>query len=241
MIDVKPGFIDIHAHLLPIQDGPDNMEQAIDAVRIAENSNIAAMILTPHYSSGDNAYSKENVEEVFGRLKERINKEKIKVNLFLGNECVVDEKIFDAIKRKKAYTLNQTEYVLVEYPFYQVPCDFQSILYQLMDNGYKPIIAHPERNSFIETYLDSILELRENGCMIQINAESILGKYGRLCKKYAVRILKNRQADIIASDAHSTKSRTPANLKKAYDKVRRFADEKYISDLFINNPGITIT
>jgi len=114
-------------------------------------------------------------------------------------------------------------------------------LYQLMDNGYKPIIAHPERNSFIETYLDSILELRENGCMIQINAESILGKYGRLCKKYAVRILKNRQADIIASDAHSTKSRTPANLKKAYDKVRRFADEKYISDLFINNPGITIT
>lgn len=237
MSNLKTGFIDIHSHLLPMQDGPRSVEQAIKAIRIAEKNNISDMIFTPHYYSFDKTYEQNYIMQVFQIIKEEIIRSKIKINVYLGNECAVDEKIIEDIKSGRALTLNKTKYVLCEYPFYLIPCNFSSILYELLDSGYKPIIAHPERNIYIESNYSLIQELKRNGCKIQINAASILGKYGCLSKKYSIKMLKDGIVDYIATDSHSEINRTPESLNKAFRQLRRWIDEEYLLNLFINNSG----
>jgi len=237
MIDFKSGFIDIHSHLLPMQDGPKSASQAIKAIRIAEKNNISDMIFTPHYYSFDKTYEQNHITQVFQTIKEEIKRNKIELNVYLGNECAVDEKIIEDIKSGRAFTLNNTKYVLCEYPFYLIPCNFSSILYELLESGYKPIIAHPERNIYIESNYSLIQELKRNGCQIQINAISILGGYGSLCKKYSIKMLKDEIVDYIASDSHSEINRTPESLNMAFRQLRRWIDEEYLLNLFINNAG----
>lgn len=232
------GFIDIHSHLLPVQDGPADMGQAIKALRIAQDNNITDMILTPHYYSGDTSYDQNQIVEVFQKLKKEIVNNELSIKVYLGNECIVDEKLIDDIKNGKAFSLNNTEYVLCEYPLYQVPCNFYSVIYQLMDIGYKPIIAHPERNAYIEKNYDNILELKENGCMIQLNAGSILGKYGQLSKNHAFLMLKDKTINFIASDAHSSKNRSPEVYLKTFKKIRKKVSSAYLLELFKKNHEI---
>lgn len=235
MINYK--FVDIHTHLLPIQDGPEDTEQAIRAIRIAEERNISKIVVTPHYISGDTSYNRNDVFNLFNVLKKETQKRGIGVKLYLGNECVIDDRIIEDIKEGKALTLGGTRYVLCEYPFYQVPFNYMNIIHQLIDNGYKPIIAHPERNIYFASNIDSIAELKQNGCMIQVNAESVIGKYGYKCKKHSLKLIKDQMADIVASDAHSDSLRSPDLLEKAYYRVKRFSDEDYLKKIFSENPG----
>lgn len=221
-------FIDIHSHLLPVQDGPKDIGQAIQALRIAEKCNITDLILTPHYFSEDRTYDQRHILETFEILKAEIERNGLKIRIYLGNECVVDEKLVDDLQSGKAFTLNNSKYVLCEYPLYQVIYNYQNIIYALMDKGFKPIIAHPERNAFIDNYYYTLKELSQNGCKIQINAGSILGVYGNLSKHNAFKMIKHDLVDLIASDAHSFWRRSPNLLKKAYTR------SAYIRKILLN-------
>jgi len=228
-------FIDIHTHLLPIQDGPADIEEAVRTVRIAKENGISEIVLTPHYMPGDRSYSSSDVYSLFKELDEETQKRGLRVKLYLGNECVIAKGIVEDIKEGRAFTLGGTRYVLCEYPFYQVPFDFMNILYELMDIGYKPIIAHPERNFYIRSDIENLLELKNNGCLIQLNAESLLGAYGNTIKKFSEKLLKDQVVDFIASDAHNCMRRSPATLKKAYIKAEKLIRKDYLAEL-INRP-----
>ncbi len=234
-------FVDIHTHFLPIQDGPGDIGQAVRAIRIAEENNISKIILTPHYMSDDISYNRSDVFNLFKELKEETQKKGLDVELYLGNECVIDDKITEDIKEGRALTLGGTRYILCEYPFFQIPFNYMKIIYQLIDNGYRPIIAHPERNLYIQTNIRSLLELKNNGCLIQINAESLLGINGNTIRMTSIKMLKEQMVDFIASDAHNCVKRSPAALKKAYIKVKKLIDKDYLADIFINKPKEILT
>jgi len=234
------GFIDIHSHLLPVQDGPKDMNQAIQALKLAEESNITDMILTPHYYSGDKDYDQKFIFNTFESLKAEIQKNGLKIRVYLGNECIVDDKLVEDLQAGKAFTLNNTKYVLCEYPLYQVPCNFQSNIYDLMDKGYRPVIAHAERNAFIDKNYGSIHELAENGCLIQRNVGSYLNKYGPLARKYAKMMLKHKKVSLFATDAHSIKKRSPEIYLRLYKKLKLRISKECMIELFDKNTKIFI-
>ncbi len=237
MEQLSKGFIDIHSHLLPVQDGPKDMGQAIQAFRIAGENNISDIILTPHYYSGDRGYDQRQILDTFEYLKTEIERNGLKIKVYLGNECVVDECLSGDLHTGKALTLNNSKYVLCEYPLFQVPCNYNTMIYRLMDKGYKPVIAHPERNTFFDNYHESIQELKENGCMIQLNTGSILMQYRGKCRRNAIMLLKDKMVDFIATDAHSHITRSPKSQADAYRKLRRHFNLEYLLDLFEKNPG----
>jgi len=234
-------FVDIHTHLLPIQDGPDDIEQAVRAISIAEECNISKIILTPHYISGDVRYNRSDVLNLFRELKEETLKKELGVELYLGNECVIDDKIIEDIKEGRVLTLGGTRYILCEYPFFQVPFNYMKIMYKLIDNGYKPIIAHPERNLYIGTDMKNLLELKNNGCLIQMNAESLLGINGNTIRMISIKMLKEHMVDFIASDAHNCMKRSPETLKKSYKKAKKLIDKDYLAEIFSNKLKVLLT
>ncbi len=237
MIDKnKKAFIDIHTHLLPVQDGPKNMAQAIQAIQIAINSKISTMIMTPHFFSDDSEYDKKLIVNTFNVLKEKIEEQNMTIEIFLGNEINIDNKTIELIEAGKVLTLANTKHVLAEYPFYNIPVNYEYIISEMVNKGYLPIIAHPERNILTNKIYHKVLALKEIQAIIQINAASILGEYGSMEKNNARQLLTYGLVDIVASDAHSKFRRSANVMDKAFKKVCKITNEEYALKLFHENP-----
>src|SRR5476649_268154 len=91
--------------------------------------------------------------------------------------------------------------------------------------GYKPILAHPERYSYMN--IEAIANLRGWGCNMQLNTISLTGYYGKEVKKKAEEMIDNDLVDFISSDMH--------HLKHA-NAFRDALGSKYIQKVLFDYP-----
>ena len=108
-------------------------------------------------------------------------------------------------------------------------------LYDLKMSGITPIIAHPERYKPIQDNVDIVERLINSGCIIQIDAGSILGHFGKECEASARLMLIKKMVHIIGSDSHSTTGKRNFCLKEAIEAIQVFLDYD-INDLVNKNP-----
>src|SRR6185436_13049737 len=106
--------------------------------------------------------------------------------------------------------------------------------------GMTPIITHPERNMLLQKRLETLTEWVESGCLLQVTAASLLGRFGKQAKAFADRLLQQGLVHIVASDAHDTKHRPPS-LKEAYEYVSKAYGPGRAERLFVKNPAATLT
>ena len=132
---------DYHCHILPgIDDGSRNIEQSILMVNEAKDAGFTKIISTSHYM--ENYY--ECNEKNRKILLEQVQKSISGIELYLGNEIYITNDIVNLLKDGKASTINNTRYVLFEFPLIQTkPMNDKEVIYRLIENGYIPIIAHP--------------------------------------------------------------------------------------------------
>jgi protein-tyrosine phosphatase len=95
-------------------------------------------------------------------------------------------------------------------------------MYRVQGAGYVPIVAHVERYSDIVGHPDRVGDLLDMGCYIQVNASSIMGKYGFGISHFTKRLLKEERVHFVASDAHDAKGRSPQLLD-----CRRYVEKKF--------------
>ena len=138
---------DMHNHILfSIDDGSKNIESSIEMLKKAQENGIDEMILTPHYilNSKYNA-NNELKNKLLDELKERCEVEGINIKLHIGNEVWADEGIPELIKKGEISTLNNSRYLLIEFPLHNEDKRAQQIIFEIISHNYIPIIAHPER------------------------------------------------------------------------------------------------
>jgi len=207
-------MIDIHCHILPqIDDGAKTLEDSIFMVKKAIIDGIDTIIATPH--SQDGLFSPD-INDVINKTLElnNINKShNLNINIIPGMEVHLCKNIFEKIKSKQVLTLNDSNYLLLELPGQHMPDFIFEEIFQLRLNGITPIIAHPERNMVIIKDWTLLYGFVEKGVLIQITSGSISGKFGHEIFKCSKKIIKNRLAHIIASDAHNSESRPPVLLE----------------------------
>ena len=111
-------------------------------------------------------------------------------------------------------TINDSRYMLIEFPMDKFDENIFDILYELQVRDIVPIIAHPERyKPFIEKP-SLINDFINQGYLFQVNAGSIEGKFGENVRKTADIFLTNHIYNFIGSDAHNIKNRN-TGLKDA--------------------------
>lgn len=226
---------DIHCHILfGVDDGPQDIEESIEMLREAEHDGIENIILTPHFRHEMFEYDLARVDGNFTALKERIQKENIKINIFLGCEYHINSLIVQDIKSGRVHTLNDSKYVLIEFSSVSTERDFRDYTYQLVSRGYIPIIAHAERYEALQKNISLCDELKDKGALIQVNAASILGEDGFKIKRTARKMLKYDVIDFIASDAHDMAMRKN-HLAKCYAYMIKHLEVSYVDDLFSLN------
>ena len=149
------------------------------------------------------------------------------------------DNIQDALANPAKYTINHRNYILVEFSDLLVPNTTGEMFGQMLDAGMIPIITHPERNELLQKRFEELKEWVEAGCLIQVTALSLLGRFGKHAKGFADLLLRNRIVDIIASDAHDIKYRPPV-LTQAFDYVTKEYGARTAEILFFENPRATL-
>lgn len=197
-------MIDIHCHLLwGIDDGPKTLDDSIQVCSMLKNRGISRVIATPHYIV-DSTYQTNgaSVISMTEQLNEALLQKVPGFEVKPGMEVFMTPDIIDLIKCNEILTLNDTRYILVETSMNSIPNYMEDVFYKIQLEGYIPIFAHPERNSKIYMNFNLIEKLISNGVLIQINHDSIMGKYGKNVKRFTESLLQKGLAHFIATDTH---------------------------------------
>ena len=228
-------MIDIHSHLLyGVDDGAKTIDESVDIIRNLYKNGITDIILTPHYIeySSYNSNKKSNLEKL-DSLKKKLKEEGINVNLYLGNEIYINNNILSLLNKGEISSLNDSKYLLIELPMSGKYDNYVEIFKELIENGYKVILAHPERYNTFKKDINLIYELKNIGVLMQCNIESILKTYGKDSYKTIKKLAKNKLINFIASDIHHKKDYEYIN--KARNKFKKYYSDSEIDDLLSNN------
>ncbi len=226
-------MIDFHSHILPgIDDGARNLEQSIQIINEAKEAGFTKIISTSHYM--ENYY--ECNEKNRKILLEQVQKSIGGIELYLGNEIYITNDIVNLLKDEKASTINNTRYVLFEFPLIQTkPMNDKEVIYRLIENGYIPIIAHPERYPFVQEDPDYLFELADMGALFQANYGSIIDMYGIKARKTLKKILKDDLISFFGSDVHRT-NQVYTKMPKIMKKLKKILPDEQIIEFTEINP-----
>lgn len=212
-------FVDLHSHILPfIDDGAEDEDISIEMLKIAYNDGIRHIIATPHFIPGELESIKATVRLRLSGLIEKIKNINLKINIYPGCEIFLSPDIPELLEKGMVCTLNNSSYVLIELPLMNIPPYTDELLYELQLKGYKPIIAHPERNNDIIVNPNILFDFVKRGILVQSNSNSFLGVHGRKVKETAFILLTHGMVHFISSDAHSIRTRAP-RLQKTFKLI----------------------
>lgn len=227
----KRQMTDIHMHLIPgVDDGAMDMEMALVMIIRAKEQGISRIIATPHSEAF--RYSKEGGKIIFKRLADAAAKVCPDMKLYLGCEVYCEagimDQVLEALDSGKYPTMNGTKYVLMEFSQWVYPENTVSCVEAMVKAGYKPIIAHMERYKYLRDNMDLVDRFRELGALIQLNAYSLFDEMDGAIKNWARRLVRERKADFLGTDAHRTYHRPPSaemGINWLYENAERaYAD-----------------
>ena len=230
---------DIHCHVLSdVDDGAEDIEDSLEICRACAKEGVRAIIATPHFIEGVSDIEESKVLSQIFLLSQELKSEDIEICVLPGMEVYICPNLLQLYEEGKIIPLNNKNYMLIELPMHDVlPPYLDEILFNLQIKGIRPIIAHPERYSAVIKHPKLVCKLINNGCIIQVNAGSIDGLYGRVVRKSAYTLLNHNMVHVIASDIHSS-YRKMSSLKECYKAICNKFGKSKADDLFITNPQL---
>jgi len=228
--------IDLHSHILPgIDDGAGSIKSSLRMAKAAVNAGITKMVATPHLFR-ENVSSQDigKIAEIRNIFVETLEKLNIPLQIFSGVEVHISHDLIDEIRRNRdGLGINGGSYILLEFPYDHVYSGIKDLFFDLMSEGLRPIIAHPERNFVFGKNPRLLYELVRMGGYCQANSGSYLGLYGENVREAAVLYLKLGLIHFLGSDCHNSRVTLPyysSALKKIAGLIGADSAERLVKD-----------
>lgn len=237
MDTITDNYIDIHSHVIyGIDDGSKNLESSIEILKEYEKMGFTKIITTPHYIE-NTKYNYDNLQKnkILNELKKEIKKNKINIELYVGNEIFIARNIEELLELKKVSALNNSNYILIELPLEKTIDNLDDIIFSLRETNIIPILAHPERYECIQDNINYLDKLIDSGMLIQINYGSLLGIYGSKAKKTAKKLLKNKKVNFIGTDIHYPNSPIFNKMGKIRKKIIKLIGQEEANKIMYEN------
>lgn len=207
MSDRTTSLVDIHNHLVPgVDDGAKDISGVLESVGRMVDLGIRRIVTTPHLQ-GSLTQEPSRIEarltevsEAWERAAEAIGRSFPDVEYRRGHEVLID--IPEPDLSDPRVRMAATTFVLVEWPRMHVPPGTPRVLRWIRDQGYRPIVAHPERYAGLPQNPDIAAQWRDAGAFLQVNYGSLTGRYGNDVQRVAFRLLEAGLVDFLASDFH---------------------------------------
>ncbi len=206
-------MIDLHCHLLPgVDDGPDTLEEAIALCRHAAASGITHSVVTPHVHPGRYENDARSIPVVLATLRSALQSEGIPLQLGYSGEVRISPEILPMVAAGHIPFHGHWQgrrVLLLEFPHSHILPGSDKLVRWLLQRDIVPMIAHPERNKDVMRDLSRLYEFVQLGCLFQVTAGSLAGRFGDQAEARAREIVAEGWATVLASDAHNLKSRPP--------------------------------
>ena len=233
-------MIDFHSHIIPnVDDGSKSVEETFELLKEAKEAGFSGVISTSHYME---EYYETDVAERSVWIKaisENLYKKNIDLKLYLGNEIYMTKNIIKLLENGKATSINNSNYVLFEFPMNVKPMDMYDIIYDMIEYKIIPILAHPERYSFVQKEPELIYDLIQKGVLMQSNFGSILGVYGEKAEIIVRKMLENNMVHFLGSDVHRANSIYP-KIQDSLRKIGEIVGSEKLNELTCSNPVLAI-
>lgn len=227
-------FADLHCHALyDADDGArsaDEMRAIVDAA-YADGTRI--LCLTPHFHPGYYGDNRADSQRSFEELEDYVKRAHPDMRLYLANELHYSPDCLSWLAQGLVRPVIG-RHVLVDFSASEERGVIMGAMHKLLNAGYLPILAHPERYKNLDVRLADLQELRSAGILLQVDAQSLFGRFGFGAQIRAKAILKAHLAAFVASDAHDCAGRPP-ELSPAFELVCRKYGEGYAEALFLGN------
>ncbi|HYC62617.1 MAG TPA: CpsB/CapC family capsule biosynthesis tyrosine phosphatase [Thermoanaerobaculia bacterium] len=232
-------MIDIHHHCLPgVDDGPGELDEAVDLCAAAAEAGIETIVATPHVLRGRwRVFSRLELQSRLDELRARVGETP---RILLGCEYFFSHDMADVLREgTSVFALAGSRYVLLELPANSVPPMFNQPLYRAQLDGWLPILAHPERNTVFQANPEILAALIGHGLRVQLTATSLTGAFGSHARAAAETLLQRRLVHFVATDAHNT-SKRPPRMAEALAALRELVGEEVATALTVDNPRAVI-
>lgn len=230
----------MHSHILPnIDDGARSVEETFHLIQEAKEVGFEAIIATSHYMEG---YYETDIPEreiwvkaIYDKLQEK----NIDINLYLGNEIYLSENMITLLEEGKASTINDTSYVLFEMPLNVEPLNLYDVIYEMQQYKLVPILAHPERYTFVQEEPELIYDLIQKGVLMQANYASVIGYYGQKAQMIVKKLLENNMIHFLGSDVHRQNT-IYSRIPQILEELKNIIGKSKLEELTTINPKLVL-
>jgi protein-tyrosine phosphatase len=216
---------DMHSHLIPgIDDGSADMETSLQLTRGMMELGYKKLITTPHIMWDMYRNSRQIILEGLVQLQAAVKAEALDVEINAAAEYFLDEHIEELIKNNEPLLTITGNMVLVEFSMAHPPMNLKDILFEMQMHGYQPIIAHPERYTYLGNNKEFYDELKDIGCMFQLNLLALGGYYGKPVHELAQYLVKKEYYDLVGSDLHHARHLDALNNPALVSPLKKLLD-----------------
>jgi len=196
---------DMHSHLIPgIDDGAQRMEDSLALIRRMQDLGYQKLIATPHVMADYYRNSPEIINSGLSKLKAALVENNIDIELQAAAEYYLDEAFESKLDKGEILTING-DFLLFELSFVNYPQAFFEIIEKIKAKGCTPVLAHPERYPYLAGSVENYEQIKDTGCLLQLNIISLTGYYGRPTQKAAEELVDRNLIDFAGSDLHHLK------------------------------------
>jgi protein-tyrosine phosphatase len=196
---------DMHSHLIPgIDDGVPDLETSLRLIRGLVDLGYKKIITTPHVNQDFYPNTPAIIGEGRAVVEAELRRQQSNVEFHAAAEYLMDEHFQQAVSTSPLLTLKD-KLVLVELSFAVPAFNIRELIFELQLQGYQPVLAHPERYLYFGAAKGWYEQLRDAGCLFQLNLLSFAGYYGREARDLATYLVKKRYVEYLGTDMHHEK------------------------------------
>jgi len=223
---------DIHSHILPgIDDGSPDIETSLMLVKGICDLGIKKAIATPHIMGDMYRNNPQTIAAALDKLKAACKQAGIDIELGAAAEYMMDDNFMDLLKSNSPLLTIHKNIILTEQSYSVEAGNLKELAFEMVMDGYKPIMAHPERYSFYHKDYDEYFYLKELGFLLQVNLLSLTGYYGKHIQKAAKFIIKENLADLVGTDLHHAGHLTTLQKRENLELLHRSLEGRTYNSL----------
>lgn len=194
---------DMHSHLIPgIDDGTKTLDESVKLIRKMQELGYQKLITTPHIQYDYFKNNNDIITDGLAKLQQTIAQEGLNIQIEAAAEYLIDDGFEDKMKAGQLMTFGD-KYLLVELSYYNMNSRFFEHVFDLNIEGYKVILAHPERYGYFHDNFSIYEDLKERGVFLQINIISLSGFYSEQVRKITEKLIDANLVDFVGSDMHN--------------------------------------
>ena len=210
-------YTDMHCHLVyGVDDGAQTREDMQGMLRAAADNGVDHIVCTSHITPGETEFPAQLYLDHLSEGQRWCDENGLDLRLHIGSEILWTEWTPRLLHEGKVPTLDRSWCVLVEF-WWDV--DWQVMLKaarELGNEGMTVIFAHIERYKPLRSIERLRVLAEEYKVLLQMNGSTVIEKQGFTTDRWRARVFEEGLVDMVASDAHNTRSRG-CNLKRCHE------------------------